>query len=268
MAKAKIITEDMTQCNPQILHILEGTHTLIAGTTGSGKSVMLNTIIYNIIRSGRGLMYLIDLKRVELAIYKREAVGLYTEPEEVVPALASIVSLMEDRYRRMERKGLLLTDEQPIYVIIDELADLVSIKGVMPLLVKLGRLGRAAKIHTVCATQDPSRKTLAAAYMQNVTTAIALRCRSDIESRQIIGVSGAECLPKYGKGIMWDADGIRQIDIPLTPREDIVNYLEWSKFGTFLKYAIKNIGKKWADVKYPPVDPKYLERINSGLAKW
>lgn len=264
---AKVITEDMTKCNPEILELLEGTHTLIAGTTGSGKSVMLNTIIYNIIRSGCGSMYLIDLKRVELSIYRKVAIGTYTEPEQVVPALEFMVTMMEERYKRMQRRNLRLTDEEPIYVIIDELADLVSIKGVLPLLVKLGRLGRAAKIHTVCATQDPSRKTLAAAYMQNVTSAIALRCRSDIESRQIIGISGAENLPQYGKGYLWDAKGIRMIDIPMTPQEDIDRFLEWTKPSKILAYAITHLGK-WKETKYPPVDPVYLQRIESGLAKW
>ena len=213
--KLKPITEDMAHCNRECLELLKGTHVLIAGTTGSGKSVMLNSMIYNILRADKGQLFLIDLKRVELSIYKHVAVKTCTEPYRVVPMLEGVVDIMEERYKKMKRRGERLTSEVPIYVIIDELADLVTIKGVLPLLVKIGRLGRAAKIHTICATQDPSRRTLPAAYMQNVTCALALRCRSDIESRQIIGVSGAERLPKYGKGILWDAEGIRTIDIPL-----------------------------------------------------
>jgi len=107
-------------------------------------------------------------------------------------------------------------DGKPLYVVIDELADLVSNKKALELIIKIGRLGRAAQVHLICATQDPSRKTLPAALMQNFTTTVALRCRSAIESRQIIGIPGAEKLPKYGYGIQWDAEGTHNIDIPLT----------------------------------------------------
>lgn len=265
--KLRPITEDMTQLNPECLKLLKANHILIAGTTGSGKSVMLNTLIYNIIRANEGQMFMIDLKRVELSIYKHVAVQTCTEPEQVVPLLEFIVELMEKRYRKMERRGLRLSDEVPVYVIIDELADLVSLKGVLPLLIKIGRLGRAAKIHTICATQDPSRKTLPAAYMQNVTAAIALRCRSDIESRQIVGISGAEKLPRYGKGILWDAEGIRTINIPLTPEEDVLNYIGWLRGSRLLWYAFTHLGK-FNEEKYPPVDPEYLARINNNVASW
>lgn len=263
--KLKPITEDMAKCNPECLKLLKANHILIAGTTGSGKSVMLNTLIYNIVRADKGQMYMIDLKRVELSIYKHLAVQTCTEPEQVVPMLQKIVEIMESRYRKMERKGLRMTDAEPIYVIIDELADLVTMKEVLPLLIKIGRLGRAAQIHTICATQDPSRRTLPAAYMQNVTAAIALRCRSDIESRQIIGISGAEKLPRYGKGMLWDAEGIRMIDIPLTPEEDILNYIGWLHLHRMLWYALKC---RNLEAKYPPIDPAYQERMDNKLAAW
>ena len=160
----KKITEDMAHCNKECLDLLKANHILIAGTTGSGKSVMLNTLIYNIIRANKGQMFMIDLKRVELSIYKHEAVQTCTEPEQVVPMLDFVLELMEKRYKRMEHKRLRMTTETPIYVIIDELASLVNgadkkfNKEVLERLIKLGRLGRAAQIHTICATQDPSRE--------------------------------------------------------------------------------------------------------------
>lgn len=264
--KLKPITEDMAKCNPECLELLKANHILIAGTTGSGKSVMLNSLIYNIIRADKGQMFMIDLKRVELSIYKHLATYVCTEPEEVVPLLRNVVDIMEKRYKKMQHQHLRMTKAEPIYVIIDELADLVTMKEVLPLLIKIGRLGRAAKIHTICATQDPSRKTLPAAYMQNVTAALALRCRSDIESRQIIGVSGAEKLPRYGKGILWDAAGIRMIDIPLTPEEDILNYIGWLHLPRMLWHALKHLNN--LDAKYPPIDPAYQERLDSKLTTW
>ena len=105
-----------------------------------------------------------------------------------------------------------------------------------------------------------------AAYMQNVTAAIALRCRSDIESRQIVGVAGAENLPRYGKGILWDAEGIRTIDIPLTPEEDIINYLGWLRGPRLFWFALTHLRN--LDAKYPPIDPVYQARMDKGLATW
>ena len=130
----------------------------------------------------------------------------------MVRELDSVIYIMEKRFKRMGDKKK--TAEGPYYVVIDELADMITIKGVLERLVKIGRLGRAANIHLLCATQDPSRRTLPAQLMQNFTCTVALRCRSAIESRQIIGVPGAELLPKYGYGYRWDADGIEKFAIP------------------------------------------------------
>lgn len=202
-------------CRP----LMESPHTLIAGTTGSGKSVLLNSCLYSVIGTGAGFVF-IDLKRVELAQYKniKECLMYITEPSKVSKALDDVIYTMENRYSRMSGRS---SSEPPIYVVIDELADLVETKGILDQLVKIGRLGRAANIHLLCATQDPSRRTLKAQLMQNFTCTVALRCRSAIESRQIIGVAGAEKLPLYGKGLRWDATGIHEFDVPMTPDEEI-----------------------------------------------
>lgn len=193
-------------------------HSLIAGTTGSGKSVLLNAVILGLIQMDVEC-YFFDLKRVELGEYKKTKVckKYITEPEDVPKALDSVISEMEHRYSRMKGKE---SSAKHIYVIIDELADTLTQRGVLDRLVKIGRLGRAANIHLLCATQDPSRNTLPAKLAQNFTCTVALRCRSSIESRQIIGVSGAESLPIYGYGYMWDARGISTIEV--TPVSDEV----------------------------------------------
>lgn len=203
--------------------MLKSPHILIAGTTGSGKSVLLNSIIYTAL-AGRCTMMFIDLKRVELAKYKKivNCWGFITDPSEVVQALDGAIETMEDRYRRMEAIEETHTAEDPLFIVIDELADLVTDKAVLERLVKIGRLGRAAEVRLICASQDPSRRTLCAQLMQNFTCCVALRCKSSIESRQITGYPGAETLPLYGKGYMWDARGIRLIDIPMTD-EKILN---------------------------------------------
>lgn len=204
------------------------THTLIAGTTGSGKSVLLNSIIWSYL-SYPDYNVFIDLKRVELVRYKNHprTLAYVNRPEQVIPALDSLIQRMENRYDEMEREGTVLSDRPRVNVIIDELADLLTYKGVEERIVKLMRLGRASRIHLLMATQSPNRKVLTATIQQNVTCAIALRCKSAIESRQVIGVGGAENLPRYGKGLLSDADGIREVTIPMTPEEDIISRVKY-----------------------------------------
>lgn len=221
-----MITSDMAKLSPECLSLVQNTaHTLIAGTTGSGKSVLLNTILYSLIKSDivKGQVstfYMIDPKRVELKMYKNfPTVSMYaTEPEDALEVLDDAISLMEDRYDCMVGRE---TDRPHVYVVIDELADLLDTPGILERIVKIGRLGRAARIHLLMCTQDPSRNTLTAQIMQNMTTCVALRCKDITESKQIIRCSGAEYLPKHGKAIVSDQDGYRKISIPITPDEDI-----------------------------------------------
>jgi len=206
-----------------IEEVLATPHALIAGTTGSGKSVALNSIIYEILQRHplTAQMVLFDLKRVELKRYKDapHTLGFFSEPFQVIDALDNINNVIDERYRKDEATS-------DVYVIIDELADTLSVKGALERVVRIGRIGRAARVHLICATQDPSRRTLKAQLMQNFTLCIALRCRSAIESRQIIGSKGAEALPQYGYGIQWDARGTREIEIKMVSDEKIGELLE------------------------------------------
>ena len=210
----------------RVAESVRDSHTLIAGTTGSGKSVLLNDLLILIHSQGYGRCILFDLKRVELRDYKKLedfAIGYVSEPRQVLPALDWAIEKMESRYLSMKGRK---STSGAIFLVIDELADLLTVKGALERIVKIGRLGRAANIRLLCATQDPSRRTLSAQIMQNFTCSIALRCRSAIESRQIIGTTGAELLPRYGKGIIADADGVDEIDIPYVGDEWIDKYIE------------------------------------------
>lgn len=205
-------------------------HTLIAGTTGSGKSVLLNDLLIAInsysSEYGDPICVFFDLKRVELCQYKLLkgfCAGYVTEPRQVLSALDWAIDKMEARYREMN--GRKKSSRSPLILVIDELADLVSIKGALDRLIKIGRLGRAANVRLLCATQDPSRRTLSAQFMQNVTCSIALRCRSAIESRQIIGVPGAELLPRYGKALVYTPSGLDEFEIPYVPEEWVEAYI-------------------------------------------
>ena len=214
-----MITKEMySKVSKTMLEVAKSPHILIAGTTGSGKSVALNNLIYSLLlQRGNGTDFImIDTKRVELKQYKSlPSLWCYeTEPENVPSLLDRVIDLMDDRYYEMEGKETL---EPHLYIVIDELADLLDEPGVLKKLVKIGRLGRAAHIHLLACTQDPSRSTLSAQLMQNFTARIALRCRDQIESRQVLGHTGAELLPKYGSAILSDPDGERRIKIILTP---------------------------------------------------
>ncbi len=202
--------------------ILNAHHSLIAGATGSGKSVMLNSVICEGLKRGFDFWF-IDLKRVELSQYKKTAncLAYATEPEQAISLLDDIIDDMDEEYERMEAKGVKESDRPHRYLVIDELADLVSTKGVLEKIVKIGRLGRAAHIHTIGATQDPSKFTLSAQLMQNITCAVALRCKDAVASRQIIGQAGAENLPKHGKCLVSTPSGVRKADAPFITQEEI-----------------------------------------------
>lgn len=206
--------------------ILNTPHALIAGTTGSGKSVLLNGVICEGLNRDVEFWF-IDLKRVELNQYKKtyNCLRYVTEPEEVMPLLDDIIDDMDDEYERMESLGIKESTRPHRYLVIDELADLVSTKGVLDKLVKLGRLGRAAHIHMIGATQDPSRYTLSAQLMQNITCSVALKCKTSIESKQIVGVAGAEMLPPHGKGLITTYGGVKKVDIPFISEDEINSVL-------------------------------------------
>lgn len=204
--------------------LLDAPHVLIAGATGSGKSVLLNDLIFTALSlpASKAAFILIDPKKTELVKYKNlpHCAAYINENKEVSPHLAGVCKIMDRRYKAIARGA---TFDKHIYIVIDELADLMIThkKEVLPLLQRIAQLGRAANIHLWACTQSPSRLTIPAALTLNFTHKIALRCDSAIESRQVIGRPGAETLPQYGKAIIKAPGKIWIQDIPLTPKEDI-----------------------------------------------
>ena len=198
--------------------ILNSPHSLIAGTTGSGKSTALHGIICELIKhpTTTARMVLIDLKRVELVEWKNtpHTLNYINEPAQVVNCLNAYIKLMLSRFAEMEKKQQTESPYTHIYIVIDELADVViTTPAAVHLIAKICRLGRAAHLHIIAATQAPDRRTIPAIIQQNITAALALRCKNSIESRQIISQAGAEELPKHGRGLLLDADGLRQVQI-------------------------------------------------------
>jgi S-DNA-T family DNA segregation ATPase FtsK/SpoIIIE len=195
-------------------------HLLIAGATGSGKSVMVNAVITSLLCKATPddvRMILMDLKRVELASYNglpHLLVPVITEPERAKAALKWAVNEMEARYRRLAGASArnirafndTRTDPEDrmpyIVIIIDELADLMMREGknVEDPIVRLAQKARATGIHMVLATQRPSVNVVTGLIKANFPSRIAFAMASQIDSRTILDAPGAEDL--IGRGDM------------------------------------------------------------------
>ena len=213
--------------------MLQQTHILIAGATGSGKSVLINGIMHTALLDSpaKYQFFLIDLKRVELADYKKLPHTLrYADTiEGAISALSAALALIESRYMEMQRAGIRKYEGSCVYVVIDELADLMTVnkKAVLPLLQRIAQIGRAANVKIIAATQCPLSSVIPTQVKVNFDTIIGLHTRSAQDSRNILGVSGCESLPRYGQGYYMTPAGMTLYNIPMydnAERARILNY--------------------------------------------
>ena len=209
-------------------------HLLIAGATGSGKSVCVNAIITSILMRARPTevrFVLIDLKRVELAPYGRIPhllTDVIMEAHEARAALGWAVGEMEDRYkklarsttaqhRRLQRRSAWRPSDRMPYLVlvIDELADLMIQEGrkVEEPVVKLAQKARAVGIHLVLATQRPSVNVVTGLIKANVPSRIAFAMASNVDSRTVLDAPGAEDLIGRGDMLYQPADLPRPVRI-------------------------------------------------------
>ena len=202
-------------------------HLLIAGETGSGKSVALNGVIHAILHRSpnSAQLILIDKKRVELLAYRDipHTVRYAVEDDEVVQALNAALAITDRRYQDMARRRIKKYDGSDVYVIIDELGDLLTTqkRECKPLLQRLCMVGRAARVHLIGCTQRPTASIISADITVNIDARLALRTRNAQDSRNIIGVAGCETLPKVGKGYYLTADGLTLHSIPYVTDEEL-----------------------------------------------
>ena len=210
-------------------------HLLIAGSTGSGKSVCVNTIITSILlknKPDKVKLIMIDPKMVELSIYDgipHLLTSVVTDPIKAADVLHKVVLEMENRYREFARARVRNMEgynkiaakdsdykELPyIVVIIDELADLmmVSSKEVEESIARIAQKARAAGIHMIIATQRPSVDVITGVIKTNIPSRIAFAVSSSVDSRTILDKSGAETLLGKGDMLYLSADSSKPVRI-------------------------------------------------------
>lgn len=208
-------------------------HLLVAGATGSGKSVVINGIISTLLfrAPSQAQLVLIDPKRVELVRYKDlpHTVRYASEPADMVQALQQALVITDRRYQEMQKARVLKYDGPDLYVVIDELADLMTTdkRHVQPLLQRLCQIGRAARVHVIAATQCPLAAVIPTPIKVNFDSRVALRTSCAQDSRNIIQQTGCELLPRYGQGFYRTPEGLDLWNIPLVPESTIADLIRW-----------------------------------------
>jgi len=227
--------------NPIVGDLFSMPHLLIAGTTGSGKSVCINTIILSLLyrhTPERCKFILIDPKMLELSTYEgvpHLLCPVITEAKKAASVLGWVVKEMESRYRLMTKEGVRNIDgynskhklPMPyIVVVVDEMSDLMLVAGkeIENYIQKLSQMARAAGIHIIMATQRPSVDVITGTIKANFPTRISFQVTSKIDSRTILGEQGAEQL--LGKGdmlYMSSANRVIRIHAPFVSDKEIEN---------------------------------------------
>ena len=220
---------------------LEQPHLLIAGATGSGKSVVINGLIHTLLHklpggSDGAQMILIDPKRVELAQWKTmpHTIRYASEPDTMLSALFCAMEICEKRYRAMQGRRQRKYIGPDLYVIIDEFADLMTTqrRTVAPLIQRLAQIGRAARVHLIIATQTPIAKVLPTEIKCNFDARFGLRTRSAQDSRNILDHAGLETLPRYGQTIYMAPAGECLYNVPYIDDRQLAVMESWWNYQT------------------------------------
>lgn len=262
-------------------------HLLIAGSTGSGKSVCVNTIITSILlknKPDKVKLIMIDPKMVELSIYDgipHLLTSVVTDPLKAADVLHKVVLEMESRYREFARTRVRniegynkIAEKDPDYkelpyivVIIDELADLmmVSSKEVEESIARIAQKARAAGIHMIIATQRPSVDVITGVIKTNIPSRIAFAVSSSIDSRTILDKSGAETLLGKGDMLYLSADSSKPVRIQgaFLSDDEVEKVVDFVKSQSKAQYdpnmTPSEVSSQSGDFSTEEVDPLYKE---------
>lgn len=237
---------------PYLIDMIRNNHTVIAGSTGSGKSVLENNIIYALLcthfpgkvpdNNGCKMVFM-DPKKVELDIYKNIPHCLYYADNmaAIERAFINLRMIINNRLENMKKQRVRKTQETTIYVFIDEIVDIVTNKDygkrILKMLVDCISISRAAGVFFIISTQAPNRKILLPEIILNCNCRVGLYCNSVIESRQITGDNLAALLPLHGKAVVNQDIDRYYIEIPMIYDDqikEIVNH--WRKQHSIYNY--------------------------------
>ncbi|MDH5202799.1 MAG: DNA translocase FtsK 4TM domain-containing protein [Nitrospirota bacterium] len=274
--------------SPVVADLAKMPHLLVAGATGSGKSVSINTMVMSILYKATPTevkMLMIDPKLLELSAYEEIphlVSPVITNPKEAAEALKKMVIEMERRYRVLAEKAArniesynnqVGEEEQLPYIVIviDELADLMftAAADVEDSIARLAQMGRAAGIHLILATQRPSVDVITGIIKANFPARISFQVSSKVDSRTILDSHGAEQL--LGKGdmlLMYPGARIIRVHGALIAEEEIKAVTEFVKAQGKPDYTllenIQQVDEMGADEKSGERDEMYLKAIEFG----
>ena len=258
-------------------------HLLIAGSTGSGKSVCLNGIITSLIyrlHPDEVRFILIDPKRLELSVYNglpHMEKPVVTEMRDAEKLLGDVVLEMEERYRRLARAGVRNIDDfnmsekeklPYLIIIVDELADLMisGLNRVESLITRLAQMARAVGIHLILATQRPSVDVITGLIKANFSTRIAFQVATKVDSRTILDANGAEKL--IGRGdMLFSSPGmpeparIHGAFISVDETERVVEFICQQEFRTRPIEILEKSYKESIPGFDPATDPLFRESV-------
>lgn len=215
------------------LELIDRPHLLIAGATGSGKSVTVNGLIYSLLATAspaRCQFVLIDPKRVELSQYAPlpHTFRYACDPDDMIDALQDATKEIDRRYAVMQAHGIREYTGPDMYVIVDELADLMTTqkKAALPPLQRIAQVGRAAHVHLIACSQNVLAVTIPTVLKCNFSSVLGLRTATAQQSRFLIAAPGCELLPDpkragHAYGYLRDGADLTRCELYMHTEEEL-----------------------------------------------